>query len=244
MIDLHCHILPGLDDGPLTVAGSLNMGRQADADGIELVCATPHIRHDHPVRIGQLASVLDRVNYEYGLNDIAVRLVPGGELAETMVGSLTEDELDQISLGGGGRWLLIEPAPGPLSEALLDTARWLRRVGFRSVIAHPERHYHAGAPALLARLVEEGALVQVTAADLVHGGNTTRELVQCGLVHVLGSDSHSASVGRPVRLSDAFECLDSIDALAPYFDWIAYEAPRAIVRGEEAEPPFACRQAA
>jgi protein-tyrosine phosphatase len=244
VIDLHCHILPALDDGPLTVADSLNMGRQADADGIELVCATPHIRHDHQVRIRELVSVLDRVNYEYGLNDIAVRLAPGGELAETMAGSLTEDELDQISLGGGGRWLLVEPAPGPLSDSLLDTARWLRRVGFRSVIAHPERHYHAGAPALLARLVEEGALVQVTAADLVHGGNITLELAQCGLVHVIGSDAHSARAGRPVRLSDAFERLETIDAIAPHFDWVAYEAPRAIVMGQEVEPPFGSRQAA
>jgi protein-tyrosine phosphatase len=244
VIDLHCHILPGFDDGAVTLADSLNMGKQADADGIELVCATPHIRQDHPVRIGDFAGAVDQLNDEFAQDDIGVRLAVGSELAETMAGSLTEDELDQITLGGGGRWLLIEPAPGALSDTLVDTVRWLGRLGFRSVIAHPERHYHAGAPELLARMVEEGALVQVTAADVTHRGNITLELAQHGLVHVLGTDSHSARVGRPVRLSEAFESLAGIDALSPHFNWIAYDAPRAIVKGEEVEPPFGCRQAA
>jgi protein-tyrosine phosphatase len=244
MVDLHCHILPGFDDGAARLADSLNMGKQADADGIQLICATPHIREDHPMRIGDLAGAVEQLNDEFAQDDIAVRLAVGGELSETVAGSLTEDELTQISLGGGGRWLLVEPAPGPLSEGLVDTVRWLGRVGFRSVIAHPERHYHAGAPDLLARMVEEGALVQATAADVLHGGNITLELAQQGLVHVLGTDSHSARVGRPVRLSEAFERLVDIDALAPHFDWVVYEAPRAIVKGREVQPPFGRRQAA
>jgi hypothetical protein len=61
---------------------------------------------------------------------------------------------------------------------------------------------------------------------------------------MIGTDAHSARVGRPVRLSEAFESLVGIDALAQHFDWITHEAPRAIVKGEELEPPFGWSQAA
>lgn len=54
MIDLHCHILPGVDDGAADLDDALAMARQGEADGIQAICATPHIRHDHDVRIGEL----------------------------------------------------------------------------------------------------------------------------------------------------------------------------------------------
>lgn len=239
VIDLHCHILPGVDDGAADFADSAAMARQADADGIATVCATPHIRHDHPVEIDRLEALIESVNQHYSDLGIKARLVAGGEVAETIVGRLTEDELEQVSLGGSGRWLLLEPAPGPLSDSLLQKVIWLRRVGFRTLIAHPERHFHADAPALLARLVEEGALVQITAEDLTGAAEgASNELARRGLVHVLGTDAHSSRIGRPVRLSNALAPLAAIEAVAPYLDWMLRIAPGAIVRGEEVEPPF------
>jgi tyrosine-protein phosphatase YwqE len=62
VIDLHCHLLPGVDDGALDLADSLAMARQAEADGISAICATPHIRHDHDVRIGELHARVAELN--------------------------------------------------------------------------------------------------------------------------------------------------------------------------------------
>jgi tyrosine-protein phosphatase YwqE len=218
------------------------MGRQADADGIALVCATPHIRHDHHVRIQDLPQLVDNVNREYERAGLAVRVAGGGELAETEVDELSVPKLEQLSLGGGGRWILVEPAPGPISESLIRTTDRLGALGFRSVIAHPERHLDAKTPALLARLVEAGALVQMTAEYLAcgHPGEVL-ELADRGLVHVLGSDAHSARIGRPVRLSHGYARLASRLTLAPHVEWISQVAPRALVSGEDVDPPFDCR---
>jgi protein-tyrosine phosphatase len=242
VIDLHCHILPGIDDGAADLADALAMGRQADADGIELVCATPHIRHDHHVRIQDLPRLVDAMNREYEEAGLAVRVAGGGEVAETEVDELSVPMLEQLSLGGGGRWILVEPAPGSITESLIRTTARLGELGFRSVIAHPERHLGAGTPALLARLVEAGALVQMTAEYLAcgHPGEVL-ELADRGLVHVLGSDAHSARIGRPVRLSHGYERLARSPTLAAHLDWISQVAPRAIVRGEEVNPPFEYR---
>ena len=83
MIDLHCHILPGIDDGALDLADSLAMARIGAADGIEVIAATPHIRHDHDVRIGELAGRVEELNEELRGAEIPVAIVTGGEVAET-----------------------------------------------------------------------------------------------------------------------------------------------------------------
>ena len=90
----------------------------------------------------------------------------GGEVAESIVSALDDDELRAVSLGGGGRWILLEPAPGPLSDGLDDTVHQLTDRGFRSLIAHPERHLGADLLDRLGKLTRAGSLVQVTAAAL------------------------------------------------------------------------------
>jgi protein-tyrosine phosphatase len=240
-IDLHCHILPGLDDGALDLADSVAMGRQADADGIELVCATPHIRHDHEVRTHELAERAAAVNTALADAGVAARVLTGGEVAAPVVEGLTDDELAQVALGGAhGGWVLLEPAPGQLDDGLDRAVVHLRDRGYRSLIAHPERHLAPDLPARLARLIAEGALVQATAAFFESEPTAPgmRELAALGLVHVLGSDAHSARAGRPVRLSGALERLAEVPALADHLDWIARDGPAAIVRGEHVVAPF------
>jgi protein-tyrosine phosphatase len=230
MIDLHCHILPGVDDGALDLADAVAMGRQADADGIATVCATPHIRHDHDVRIAELAERRAELNAALEWAGVAVRVAGGGEVAETVVDRLTDDELRAVSLGGGGTWILLEPRPGPLSDALTGTVRALRDRGFRALVAHPERHF---APDLGERLVEavaDGALVQVTAAHVETGHWDA--FARDGLVHVVASDAHSSHGGRPVVLSGALAALRSAGLPETRVRWIAETVPRAILAGE------------
>jgi protein-tyrosine phosphatase len=235
VIDLHCHILPALDDGALDLADAVAMARQAESDGIETVCATPHIRADHAVSIDELPVRVSELNGELDRLGVPTRVATGGEVAETALPDLDAADLRAVSLGGGGRWILLEPAPGPLGESLDVAVETLGRRGFRSLIAHPERHFHAELAAHLARLVELGALVQVTAALLgdEHAGPTMVDLAQAGLVHVLGSDAHSSHGGRPVRLSDGLATLRDAGLSPERLDWIARQAPRAIAAGEE-----------
>jgi protein-tyrosine phosphatase len=240
LIDLHCHILPGVDDGALDVRDSAGMARQAANDGIEAVCATPHIRHDHDVRIHEVAQRVEAVNRRLRDEGVPVTVLTGGEVAATAAEGLSEEELVQVALGDGG-WILLEPAPGPLDERLMECVAHLGERGYRSLIAHPERHLSADMFERIAALIEAGALVQATADFFLRERMAAgmRALAEAGLVHVLSSDAHSSHGGRPVHLSAAFEKLGEIEALRPHLEWMAETAPRAIVAGEELDVPFA-----
>jgi protein-tyrosine phosphatase len=240
MIDLHCHILPGVDDGALDMRDSAGMARQAAADGIEAICATPHIRHDHDVRIDEVSSRVEALNVRLGAEGIPIEVLPGGEVAETAVEGLSEEELGRIALGGG-TWVLLEPAPGPLTDSLERRVEHLAERGHRALIAHPERHLSADMFERIARLVADGALVQVTADYLLRERTQAGmlALAEAGLVHVLSSDAHSSHGGRPVQLAAGLEKLGEVELLAPHLEWIVRTAPRAIVEGAPLEPPYA-----
>jgi protein-tyrosine phosphatase len=239
VIDLHCHILPGLDDGSRGFDDSVAMARQAEADGIVKVCATPHIRHDHDVRIEEVAERVEAVNVRLREEEIAVEVLSGGEVAETAVEALSEEELARVALGGGD-WILLEPAPGPLSDTLVRRVGQLAERGHRTLIAHPERHLSADMFERMAALVGAGALIQATAdfflREEMEAGMLT--MAGAGLVHVLSSDAHSSLGGRPLRLTPAFERLGAVESLAPRIEWMRETAPRAIVSGDPLELPF------
>jgi protein-tyrosine phosphatase len=239
VIDLHCHILPGVDDGSLDLADSLALGRQAVKDGIERVCATPHIRHDHDVRIEQIAERVEDLNRALRDEALPLKILPGGEVAETAVEALSGEELDRVSLGSG-KWILLEPAPGPLGDTLIARVAHLAERGHRALIAHPERHLSADMYERIAALIAEGALVQATADFFLRErfADGMRMLAELGLVHILSSDAHSSHGGRPLHLREAFGVLAEIDVTAPHLGWMREVAPRAIVEGRELELPF------
>ena len=239
MIDLHCHILPGVDDGSLDMTDSLGMGRQAAHDGIERVCATPHIRHDHDVRIEEVAGRVEALNERLRAEGVSVTVLQGGEVAETAVENLGEEELGRVALGGG-RWILLEPAPGPLDDTLLRRVAHLAERGHRTLIAHPERHLSADMYERIAALIAAGALVQATADYFLRDRTAAgmQSLAEAGLIHVLSSDAHSSHGGRPLHMSEAFERLAVLERVAPHLEWMRETAPRAIVEGAELELPF------
>ena len=238
MIDLHCHILPNLDDGATDLEDSVAMALQAQADGIETVCATPHVRHDHAVEIASLPSRVAAVQAELKRRAIGVRVAVGGEVAQTQLDALDDEQLRAVSLGGAGGWILLEPAPGPLDARLELSVERLRARGLRAIVAHPERHADADLEMRLELLAAQGCLIQWTAAFVADPG--MREWIarwaRMGLIHLLGSDAHSARFGRPVALADGFAALGALLPEATV-DWMAREAPAAVLRGEAVEPP-------
>jgi protein-tyrosine phosphatase len=238
LIDLHCHLLPGLDDGPATIDESLALARAARESGIEAIVATPHIREDYPFDPAEIplrARELEQALREAG---IAIRVVEGAEVAITRVPDLDQATLRVLCLGDGP-YMLVESPYTYATTVLEETVFDLQVRGFRPVLAHPERApSFQQEPDRLARLVERGVLCSVTAASMTGAfGGTVKKFTALifsrGLVHNVASDAHDA-VRRPVDLRGGFESLDKeLPGLAVQVDWFTQLVPEAITTGQE-----------
>jgi len=241
VIDLHCHILPALDDGALDLADSVAMARVAERDGIAVVCATPHIRSDHDVRIEELPPRVAELQSELDERGVSVRIARGGEVSQLAADGLSVEQLRAVSLDGGG-WVLLEPAPGPLADELPALVERLAARGARTLLAHPERHAGADFEQRLCALAARGCLLQWTAdfiaqRDAGDPEDHVLRLAREGLVHLLSSDAHSSHGGRPLRLSAGYQRLREV-CPPERVEWIAHAAPAAILRGEPVAPSW------
>ncbi|HTA15170.1 MAG TPA: CpsB/CapC family capsule biosynthesis tyrosine phosphatase [Solirubrobacteraceae bacterium] len=233
MIDLHTHVLPGIDDGPDTIEGSLALARAAAASGTRVMVATPHVNWHHHNDAATIARHVDQLNERLALEGIALEIRPGAEIAMTRAEEIGEQELERLRIGGGP-WILLEPPFTPIVTGLDGVVATLQRAGHRVVLAHPERcpALHRD-PQMVESLVRSGVLTSVTAGSLVgrFGGEVrrfARRLVDQGLVHNVASDAHDA-IKRPPGM--AAELADAgYGALA---DWLTRAVPAAILSGEE-----------
>ncbi len=167
MIDLHSHVLPGVDDGPATMAGSLELLRAAEAAGISRMAATPHVRDDYPTAPETMHRLVGEVNAAAREAGIAVEVLPGAELDLVAAQELGDEELRSFGLGGNPRLLLLESPYHGWPLGLHDLVFRFAARGFSVVLAHPERNGDVQAnPSLLAPLVESGVRVQLTAASV------------------------------------------------------------------------------
>ena len=243
MIDLHSHILPGVDDGARTMDDARELATRAAADGVTAIAATPHVRDDYPTSPDDMEAGVGAVRADLAGHGIDVDVLTGGEVDVERAGHLSRDDLARFTLAGTGRYLLVEfPYAGwplGLDQSLFN----LRAAGLTPVLAHPERNRDVQArPIRLEPLVAAGTLVQVTAAS-VDGriGRSAREtaerLLEHGLVHVLASDAHTPDV-REAGLAEAARAVGDA-GLARY---LTEEAPAAIVAGERVEPAPARRR--
>jgi protein-tyrosine phosphatase len=244
VIDLHSHLLPGLDDGAATIEDSRELARMAAADGIDCIAATPHVRADYPTTAGQMEAAVQTVREDFAAQGIPVEVLHGGEVALDQLAALGLEELRRFTIAQTGRYLLVEfPYRGwplALEQQLFD----LSLKGITAILAHPERNAEVQArPERLRAAVDQGALVQVTAASLDgrigrRAKGTADALVRSGMVHLLASDAHTPEV-REVGLSRAVEALND-STLARF---LTQEAPAAIVAGEliPARPEAATR---
>jgi len=141
VIDIHTHIIPGIDDGPPDMSGTVAMGEVAAANGIRMLAATPHVREDHPgVRPDEIAQRAEEVDGVLRGHGIDIWVAPGGELAITAMVDMSDSQLKDVTLGGNGRDLLVETPYGPLPYIFEELLGDLRRRGFRVTLAHPERN--------------------------------------------------------------------------------------------------------
>ncbi len=209
MIDIHAHLLPGIDDGPSTLEEAAAMGRAAAADGCTCVVATPHQRHGiwwngDQERLEQLRAA---VAAEVG-DALRIRLGAEVRIGEGLAEALDAWPGGEVTSLAGSRYLLLEfsrvqphPEPASLVHELV-VADW------RPILAHPEEiEWLADDLPGLERLVSLGAALQVTGASLtgVYGrrvGDRARRLLDRGLVHFLASDAHDLRM-RPPGLATA-----------------------------------------
>jgi len=233
MIDLHSHILRGIDDGARSMEDSLEIARAAVADGIQVIAGTPHVRDDWPTDVGVMEYRVAELRAELEAAAIPLDVRTGGEIALEWIPRLSDEQLARFGLGGNPRYLLVETPYYGWPLGLADRLFWLRAQGVNPVLAHPERNAEVQAsPERLQRLVEGGVLVQVTAASIEgrigrRPRECARRLLEAGAVHMLASDAHHASV-REVGLSAAAESAGG-GALA---QWLTYDVPRAILADE------------
>ena len=243
MIDLHCHLLPGIDDGPATVDESVELAKSMSEQGVRTVVATPHVRPDHPgVVPRELAARCDELRARLGMAGIELELLPGGELDVPTGLEMGADELRLVSLGQQGQALLVETPYGPLATPFEDALDRLRLAGFELLLAHPERNpTFQRDPERLAALVRRGVLVQVTASSLTRRPRESRsarlahELVADGLAHVIASDAHG--LGNITRDSLADGVAAARSRVGTLADWMATEAPATILAGGVPSPP-------
>jgi protein-tyrosine phosphatase len=236
MIDLHSHILRGIDDGARTLEDSLEIARAAVRDGIVAIAGTPHVRDDWPTTAEVMEDRVDELRAELELARIPLDVKPGGEIALDWLVRLTPEELRRFGLGGS-RYLLVETPYYGWPRALPELLFRLLNQGFTPVLAHPERNADVAArPDRLARLVDTGVVVQVTAASLDgrigrRAQDCGRHLIRAGLAHLLASDAHHASV-REVGMAKAAGRVGD-ERLAR---WLTWEVPSAILADEELPP--------
>ena len=236
MIDLHSHILPGIDDGPATLDGSLELARAAAAAGTRTILATPHINTDERIDAAMVAAGIEALRPALEAAEIPLEVLPGGEIAIWRLVDLDDDALRSLALGGGP-YLLVEspfsPVVGDFEPLVLD----LHARGHRVLLAHPERcPAFQRDPPRLERLIEAGALAQVTAGSMAGAfGTTVRRftsgLLRDGLAHVVASDAHDA-VKRPPGLGAGFAALErDLPGVSMQQPWLTEAVPRAILDG-------------
>lgn len=237
MIDLHSHILPGLDDGARSLEESVAMARAAVADGIRTIAATPHVRDDYPTTPADLDAALTTLRAALERERVDIRVLPGGEIALDRLDQLDDGERARFGLGGNPRVLLLEFPYHGWPMGLADTVFRLRTARIRPVLAHPERNdVIRRDPSLLEPIVRSGALVQLTAASLDGRlGKSIRasglRLLELELAHLVSSDAHSPDV-RSIGLRQAADAVES----EPLARWLTELVPRAIVEGQAIPP--------
>jgi protein-tyrosine phosphatase len=234
MIDIHCHILPALDDGPATIDESLNMCRIAYGDGIRKIVATPHFNESFQPGLADINAKISEV--KKGL-DSCLEIMPGNDIAlvPLMNTLIAGKKVIPLNLKN---YLLIELPDTFPCEAVAREISGIQSEGYYVIITHPERQeFFSYNTDFLSHMVKKGCLVQVTSSSITGGFGKvvqrfTRDLFNKKLVHIVSTDAHSDRFRRPV-LSEAVDIAKR---------WIGKDAelmvtsiPEKVINGEKIE---------
>jgi protein-tyrosine phosphatase len=233
MVDIHCHLLPNVDDGPTSWDTSVQMCEIARADGIKHIVATPHANNHFRY---------DREAYSGMLEELGRRIPHGPQLSlgcdlhlsyENVVDAMATPSRYTI---GGTNYLLVELSDFAVGPSVSQSLERLMGVGIVPIITHPERNLALqGNPRSVLAWMESGCLVQVTANSLTgswgrKAQETAEWLMKRNAVHILATDAHGLD-SRPPILSKARQAAEKIVGKASAHAMVS-ENPQAVVSGQ------------
>jgi protein-tyrosine phosphatase len=233
MIDIHCHVLPEVDDGPKSWEISEKMCRIAQADGIEHIVATPHANHRYPYDRAKLSGLMESLQQRVGS---IPRLSLGCDFHlsyENIQDALIHPDRYVI---GTSRYLLVELSNYSIPPQIADAYAKFITIGITPIITHPERNpILQGTPDKVLQWIELGCVVQVTASAVTGGwGEVVKQsaewLLRRDAVHFLASDGHDTK-RRPPVMSAARSAVAEICG-SDVADALVNGNPQAVVLGQ------------
>jgi len=237
VIDLHTHILPGLDDGSRDIQQSLAMAQVAYNDGIHTIVATPHVlKGVFANSRDKILSAVALLNQTLKEHNIKVNILPGAEyyLEPDLALSLAQGKL--LTLNDKGRYLLVELPSAFIPEYTAQVLYEIQLQGVTPIIAHPERNASVAArPALLQEMVAKGALVQITSASIIglfgkRVKKTAFSFLKQGLAHLIASDAHRENGRAPMLTPAAQQIKQHFDSSIA--ELLVIQNPALIIKGE------------
>ena len=243
MIDIHCHILPNIDDGACNLDETVAMAKTAVKNGIHTVVATPHTLngiYTNPAK--KITRITTEIQQFLTSEGITLNVLPGAEV-HTCPGLL--DLIangDALTINNTGKYLLVELPSMTMPSEIKEEFFTLKLHGITPIIAHPERNFILQKRTdMLKEFVSMGALCQVTAASITGSlGKTAQrcavKLLEARLVHLIASDSHSA-INRPQNFHQAIEI--AADALTDpnEVELMVTTTPQSILSGKTVDIP-------
>lgn len=242
MVDIHSHVLYGVDDGPETSEDSLRMLRKAERSGVEIVVATPHLlRGLYEIGLRERDQMVTDLQEMANKNRINIQIKPGFECYLSPDTFDNVSDLAELTINNNGKYILVElpmqSIPSYIESMLFD----LMTRGLTPIIAHPERNMSiCQDPNVLFEFVSRGCVIQLNAGSILgHYGKIPKKIAKIllthKLVHVIASDMHSIqSPSLDQVISPVGKLLD-IETISRMLS----ETPRQIIAGEEIqrEPP-------
>jgi len=243
VIDLHAHILPGIDDGPRSMEDALEMARLAVADGITTMVATPHLFRRKSVEFNNLnrpddiRQAVARFNEKLAEEQIDLTVLPGCEIPLFTEIIKFIDEQQILTINDNERYICLEMPDTVIPPATENIIFELNSRGITPIITHPERNLvFYEMPDKLRRFISLGCLAQITARSLTRGfgwgvARFTRRLVRDGLIHLMASDAHNVDK-RPPVMGNALKKLSKLVGERQARDMVE-TFPERIIRGEQ-----------
>ena len=237
MIDLHCHVLPGIDDGSRLLEETMDMARTAAKNNIDAIVATPHTLNGFFVNNWEnVVSLTATAQKAFTAEDIPITLYPA---MEVQVCPELFDALENgsaVTINDNERYLLLEFPPFSMPPGSRDFIYKLRLKGITPVIAHPERHLVLQNDLQqVYDLVRQGALCQLTALSITgelgpYVQKSAEEMIKTGLAHIIATDAHSNDLRIPALTSAVYMAADILQDYSRAEKMVT-ETPAAIIAG-------------
>ena len=213
MLDMHAHILPGVDDGPKNLEESMGLIEQAIEEGISDIIATSHAYNPHyDVPKAKVLEQIAMLKKEVTKRNLSIRIHAGQEIRiqDFVIEKLKNDEALTLA---GSKYVLLELPSSGIPAYTIKIIQDILNLNKIPIIAHPERNQAiAEKPGRLARLINHGALAQVTAGSVAgHFGRNVQklslQLIEANLIHAYGSDVHNSTT-RPFLFEEGLDYLE------------------------------------